>query len=67
MSLEQFIENYGYLAVLIGTFLEGETIVILGGIAAKLGHLSVEGVALAAFIGTTTRRSNVFFYRSLFW
>ena len=61
MSLEHFIENYGYLAVLIGTFLEGETIVILGGIAAKLGHLTVKGVALAAFIGTTLGDQMFFF------
>jgi membrane protein DedA with SNARE-associated domain len=50
--LEQFINHYGYLAILIGTFLEGETILILAGIAAKLGYLELEWVIICAFIGT---------------
>lgn len=52
MSPEHLIDEYGYLAVLIGTFLEGETILVLGGLAAKLGHLKLLGVILAAFIGS---------------
>lgn len=52
MSAEQLIEHYGYLAVLIGTFLEGETILVLAGLLAKLGHLSFSGVVLAAFAGS---------------
>lgn len=34
MSLEELISTYGYAAGGIGTFLEGETILILGGFAA---------------------------------
>ena len=50
--LEHLIETYGYLAVLIGTFFEGETILILAGFAAHRGYLSLLGVILAAFAGT---------------
>ncbi|MEW5756975.1 MAG: DedA family protein [Pseudomonadota bacterium] len=50
--LQSFIEHYGYLAILLGTFLEGETILILGGLAAHLGYLNLQGVILAAFLGT---------------
>lgn len=50
--LQSFIEQYGYLAILIGTFLEGETILVLGGLAAHLGYLHLEGVILAAFLGS---------------
>lgn len=50
--LERFIETYGYWAVLIGTFLEGETILVLGGFAAHRGHLALRWVILAAFIGS---------------
>jgi membrane protein DedA with SNARE-associated domain len=32
--LEQIIATYGYLALFVGTFLEGETILIIGGMAA---------------------------------
>ena len=48
MSLQELIETYGYLAILVITFIEGETIVILAGrgrpsrICSNLpvGHLS---------------------------
>ena len=52
MSLESLIASYGYLAVLVGTFLEGETILILGGVAAKLGYLELPWVIACAFAGT---------------
>lgn len=35
MSLEHWISEYGYAAIAIGTFLEGDTILILGGFAAS--------------------------------
>jgi membrane protein DedA with SNARE-associated domain len=50
--MEQLIEHYGYLGVLIGTFLEGETILILGGFAAHRGYLALSGVILCAFGGS---------------
>lgn len=52
MSLEYLIDSYGYLAILIGTFLEGETILVLGGIAAKLGYLDLRWVIVCAFSGS---------------
>lgn len=52
MTLEHLIDSYGYLAILIGTFLEGETILILGGITAKLGYLQLPWVIVYAFCGT---------------
>jgi membrane protein DedA with SNARE-associated domain len=50
--MEQLISDYGYLAILIGTFLEGETILVLGGFAAQRGYLELEWVIVTAFIGT---------------
>ena len=50
--MEAFIEHFGYLAILIGTFLEGETILILGGFAAHRGYLDLSLVIMSAFIGT---------------
>ena len=55
MSLEtltELIKNYGYLAILIGTFLEGETILILGGFAAHMGFLELHWVIVSAFAGS---------------
>jgi membrane protein DedA with SNARE-associated domain len=50
--VETLIHNYGYWAILVGTFLEGETILILGGFAAQRGYLELPWVIAAAFIGT---------------
>jgi membrane protein DedA with SNARE-associated domain len=52
MSLELLIQKYGYLAVLIGTVLEGETIVIIAGFAAYRGYLNLPLVCTVAFAGT---------------
>ena len=52
MALESLIDAYGYVAIFIGTFLEGETILVLGGIAAKLGYLELPWVIVCAFAGT---------------
>jgi len=52
VTLESIIESYGYWAILVGTFLEGETILVLGGLAAFQGFLSLPGVILAAFVGS---------------
>jgi membrane protein DedA with SNARE-associated domain len=60
-TLEYFLESYGYIAIFIGTFLEGETILVLGGLAAKIGHLELKDVILAAFLGTTLGDQLYFF------
>jgi membrane protein DedA with SNARE-associated domain len=52
ISLQAFIDTYGYLAILVGCFLEGETILILGGLAAHSGYIDLSYVILAAFFGT---------------
>ncbi len=52
MSPEELIATYGYAAVGIGTFFEGETILILGGFAAHRGYLELPWVIVCAFLGT---------------
>ncbi len=52
MSLYELISTYGYLAIGIGTFLEGETILILAGFAAHQGYLNLPWVLVSAFLGT---------------
>jgi membrane protein DedA with SNARE-associated domain len=46
------ITRYGYTALFLGTFLEGETILIIAGIAAFQGLLDVRLAMLTAFAGT---------------
>jgi membrane protein DedA with SNARE-associated domain len=52
VRLEEFISRWGYAAILVGTFFEGETILVLGGFLAHLGYLAFAGVVAAAFAGT---------------
>ena len=50
--MDAYIEHFGYLAVLLGTFLEGETVLILAGFAAHRGYLDLTLAIAAAFVGT---------------
>jgi len=50
--VEELIQRFGYLAILVGTFLEGETVLLLGGFAAHRGYLDLVGVMAAAFAGS---------------
>lgn len=52
MTLDGLIHTYGYLALLIGAFLEGETVVVMAGFAAHRGWLTLPGVMLATFAGS---------------
>ncbi|MFH1982196.1 MAG: DedA family protein [Pseudomonadota bacterium] len=52
MSIEAFISAYGYPAVLLGTFLEGETTLVMAGFLAHRGYLSLPVVLATAFVGT---------------
>ena len=51
MNFESLIEHYGFIAILIGTFFEGETILIIAGFLAHQGYLPMTGVIAAAFTG----------------
>ncbi len=61
MSLETFFGTYGYPALLVGTFFEGETFLVLAGFAASMGYLEIPWVILVAFAGTLSG-DQVFFY-----
>lgn len=50
--LQDLLSTYGYLAILIITFLEGESIVILAGIAAYQGLMDPWLVLLCALVGS---------------
>lgn len=59
--LINWVEHYGYLAVLLGTLLEGETVLMLAGFLAHQGHLDLGAVLLVAFIGGSAG-DQVFFW-----
>jgi membrane protein DedA with SNARE-associated domain len=51
MSPEALLHKFGYLAVFVGTFLEGETILVMAGFFAQRGYLELLLVILTAFLG----------------
>src|SRR4051812_36922305 len=50
MDLPALVETYGYIAVFVGAFLEGETLLALGGLAASRGYLDFTAVTLVALV-----------------
>ena len=52
VTLQSFVDTYGYLAIMVGTFFEGETILVLGGVAAYRGYLALPWVIASAFLGS---------------
>ena len=55
MNIAHWVQSYGYVAVAVGTFLEGESVLLIAGAAAAHGQLSMPIVialaTLASFLG----------------
>jgi membrane protein DedA with SNARE-associated domain len=51
MSPEALLERFGYLAVFVGSFLEGEAILVMAGFFAERGYLGVFRVGFIGFLG----------------
>lgn len=51
MDLAHFIGQYGYAALFAGTLIEGETFLVLAGLAASRGYLDLGTVIAVAFVG----------------
>lgn len=66
MTLESLIHDYGYLAIIVLTFFEGETIVILAGVAAHLGLLELQWVIISALAGSFSG-DQLFYYIGRHW
>ena len=59
--LEELIRQYGYLALFIGTFLEGETILLIAGFMAHAGQLDLGLCILSAFAGSLSGDQAAFY------
>ena len=55
------LQSYGYIALALGAFLEGETIVLLAGLFAHQGYLAPVPAALCAF-GGSLASDQIMFY-----
>lgn len=58
--MEQLLKDYGYIMVFLGTFFEGETVLVLAGFLAFRGYLNIAYVIISAIIGAFV--GNIFFY-----
>jgi membrane protein DedA with SNARE-associated domain len=54
MDLAQLVETWGYPVVFLGTLLEGETVLLLAGLAARTGYLELPWVIATAWAGAVT-------------
>ncbi len=61
MTLTHLLAQYGYWVVFIGSMLEGESVLILAGLAAHQGYLSLPWVILLALSGGTLGDQAYFF------
>ena len=59
--LEGFVRDYGYVALLVGTFFEGETILLVAGFLAHSGGLDLSLCILAAFVGSLSGDQAAFY------
>jgi membrane protein DedA with SNARE-associated domain len=66
MNIEHLIHTYGYVALLAGAFLEGETILIMAGFAAHRGYLDLSLVILIA-AGATIFCDQVLYFMGKFY
>ncbi len=64
--MEETIARFGYVGVLFGTFLEGETTILLAAIFAKLGYLQLKPVMFWSFVGTFMGDCSFFFLGKFF-
>ena len=61
MDFASAVQQYGYVAVFLGSLFEGETVVALAGLAAHRGYLSLPAVILLAAAGGFLGDQTAFF------
>ena len=59
--MEEYLREFGYLALFVGTFLEGETILIIAAYLASKGMLNIYLVMLSAVAGTVLGDQTYFY------
>jgi membrane protein DedA with SNARE-associated domain len=59
--VETFIQDWGYLAVFLGSLVEGESVILTAGFLASQGYLSLPKIILISFAGTLIADQLLFF------
>jgi len=60
--MDEVVASLGYVAILVGTFLEGESVLALGGVAASYGYLSFPRVVAVAVLGAFAGDQAAFYF-----
>jgi len=60
-SLINFIQTWGYLAVLLGSMVEGESVILTASFLAAQGYMSISYIMIIAFLGTLFADQGLFF------
>lgn len=50
--MQEFIETWGYIAVFLGSLVEGESVIFVAGFLAHEGYLSLTNIIIVSFVGT---------------
>jgi membrane protein DedA with SNARE-associated domain len=64
--IQRFVETYGFWAVLLGTAVEGETVMVMAGFLAHRGYLALWVVVAAGFAGSLLA-DQLFFHLGRRW
>jgi Uncharacterized membrane-associated protein len=59
--VQEFIEQWGYIAVFLGSLVEGESVIFMAGWMAQEGFLSLPKIIVVAFTGTLLADQSLFF------
>ncbi|KAF5057567.1 Inner membrane protein YohD [anaerobic digester metagenome] len=60
-SMAELLATYGYAVLLLGTFLEGETVLVAAGFLAHRGYMNLWLVVLCAYLGSLAGDQLFFF------
>jgi membrane protein DedA with SNARE-associated domain len=58
MMLQHFLQEFGYFALFLGTFFEGETILVLAGFLAFRGYMDINLVVVLPSSAATPATSS---------
>jgi membrane protein DedA with SNARE-associated domain len=60
-ALQEFVQNWGYIAVFLGSLIEGESIIFAAGFMAHEGYLSLPKIIVISFFGTLIADQALYF------
>jgi membrane protein DedA with SNARE-associated domain len=60
--LQEFIKDWGYIAVFLGSLVEGESVIFVAGFLAHEGYLSLPKIIIISFMGTLIADQTLYYF-----